>query len=313
MIKKAGWVVLAAGIVIAGSGWAPTGLSASPPVTVSAVVNAVPASFSGYCPKTIVFQGKITVSGACSVQYKFIRSDSAVKPIKTLVFPAAGVMPVEDTWTLGDTYSGWEAIQIVSPVAYTSPHASFTLTCLPKPNIVGAFNKHFGSPVPELDITGTNFGATQGTKNVQIDGHLITAMPGWSMEWWHDYQISLMTGGLIPWEHVYQIAIVDGGAVISNVYSVRFLYKGDGTNPASGLPGSTFTAYFWEVPPAPGGLVLKMGSAACTIVQWAANAIKAKVPGLPAGTYDVYLQKGGDNVSFKNSFKVLPFIVIPKK
>lgn len=313
MIKALRFVLPVVGLVLIGWGGNPSGLSAAPPVIVTATVGAVPSSYSGYCPKTIVFKGTITASAACTVQYKFIRSDGATKPVQSLAFIAAGSKTVDDSWSLGDTFSGWEAIQIISPTHSTSAQASFALTCLPKPNITGAMQKHFGSPTPELDIMGTNFGAAQGTKNVQIDGHLITAMPGWSMEWWHDTVVSLQTGGIIPWEHVYQIAIVDGGSVISNVYSARFHYKADGTNPVSGMPGSTFTAYFWELPAVPGGLVMKMGSATCTIVHWGGNDVQAKVPSLPAGTYEVYLQKGADIVSYKNTFKVLPLMVVPKK
>jgi len=312
MIEKTRLFFLAVCFIAAGSGWIPAGLSAAPPVTVSAVVNAIPSSFNGVCPKTIVFKGTITASAPCTVQYKFIRSDGASSALKSVVIPASGTNVVEDTWMIGDTYKGWEAIQIISPAAYTSPHASFIMTCLPKPNITGAVQKHFGSPVPELDITGVNFGAAQGTKNVQIDGHLITAMPGWSMEVWGDHQISLMTGGVIPWEHIYQIAVVDGGSVISNIYAARLLYKFDGTNPSSGIPGSPFVLYLWSAPAAQGSLVLKMGNATCPIISWG-MALKAKVPSLPAGTYDITLQKGTDIVSFKTSFKVLPLAVVPHK
>ena len=64
-----------------------------------------------------------------------------------------------------------------------SPHASFIMTCLPKPNITGAVQKHFGSPVPELDITGVNFGAAQGSRKVRIDAVNVATYPDVSIVW----------------------------------------------------------------------------------------------------------------------------------
>jgi hypothetical protein len=288
------------------SGW-----SAAPPVTVTATIGADPASFDGTCPKTIVFKAVITASAPCTVQYKFLRSDGTIKPAKSVVLQVSGKNIVEDTWTLGDTSSGWEAIQILFPAAYTSAHASFTLTCLPKPNITSIVAHYWSTPTAEVDINGTNFGAVQGTRSLQVDGAPVPAQ--WALDAWGDHLI-VYAGGITHWEHVYQFAIVDGGTVISNVFPMRFPYLADGgAYPASGHPGSQFHIYFWNVPIPQGSLVLKMGAAACPIVSWDLTGINAKVPGMSAGTYDIYLQKGADVVSLKYPFQVLPLMPVPKK
>jgi hypothetical protein len=311
MLKERPMILLSVCILAASAGRIPSGLSAAPPVTVTATISADPASFNGNCPKTIVFKAVITASAPCTVQYKFLRSDGGIKPVKSVVIPVSGKNIVDDTWTLGGTTSGWEAIQIISPAVYTSAHASFTLTCLPKPNITGVTATYSGFPTPELDIAGTNFGAAQGTRSVQVDGGPPPAY--WTQYVWGDHHI-LYGGGVIPWEHVYQFAIVDGGSVISNVFPKRFLYKADGgPSPTSAHVGTQFHIYFWTLPTPQGSLVLKMGTAVCPILSWDTTGINAKVPGLSAGTYDIYLQKGGDVVSFKYPFQVLPLMVVPKK
>jgi hypothetical protein len=310
MLKRARFIWPAVLVLVCGMGWISPGFSAGTPVTVSAIVIAVTPAAEGDCPKTVLFKGRIKASAPCTVQYRFLRSDGATKPIKTVLLTAGGEGIVDDTWTLGATTTGWEALEIISPAAYTSPHASFTLTCPPKPSITGVTATYAGSPSPELTFAGTNFGAIQGTRKLQVDGGPPPAY--WTLYVWGDHQI-LYGGGIIPWEHVYQFAIVDGGSVISNVYSKRFLYKADGgPSPASGVSGSSFHIYIWGLPIPQGSLQLKMGSLACPIVNWNTSGIDAKVPALSPGTYDIYLQKGGDVVSFKYPFQVSVAMPAPK-
>jgi hypothetical protein len=179
-----------------------------------------------------------------------------------------------------------------------------------RPNITDAKLKYLGSPEPEMDIIGMNFGATQGTKNIKVDGTLITSLPGWSMIHWSNTTVTVQAKNIIPWEHIYKIALTDGGTIISNVLSKRFLYTIDGIQPTSGLVNSTVSVYIWNLPAAPGGLVLKLGSVNFTILSWG-SPIKAKVPAALPGTYSVYLLKGSDIVSNKVNFTVIKLIKPP--
>lgn len=105
--------------------------SAAPEITAS--LSASPTSYSGKCPAVITFNGTITASAPVRVQYKFIRSDNANAPIKTLVFDKPGRKAVSTTWTLGGpglpVYEGWQAIQIVYPQQITSNKAAFKVQC----------------------------------------------------------------------------------------------------------------------------------------------------------------------------------------
>lgn len=101
---------------------------------VAAHLSAVPTSYFGPCPGVITFKGKIKSTVPGVVKYKFTRSDGAIAPVQTLIFRVPGVQDVSTTWTLGGIpalphYAGWEAIEILSPMALTSNHANFRLRC----------------------------------------------------------------------------------------------------------------------------------------------------------------------------------------
>ena len=104
---------------------------------ISAELKAIPETYSGRCPVTIKFQGKITVTNITrpplKVQYKFIRSDGAFAPIRTINFIRDGSRAVNTTWTLGGpglpTYEGWQAIKVVYPQDVESNKANFKIEC----------------------------------------------------------------------------------------------------------------------------------------------------------------------------------------
>ncbi len=97
---------------------------------VEVMLRADPFDYSGPCPVTITFSGRISVAGgAGTVSYKFIRSDGASAPIQTLQFTEAGSKDVSDTWYLGGSGSGWEAIKTFDPQGVESSHADFKIQC----------------------------------------------------------------------------------------------------------------------------------------------------------------------------------------
>ncbi|MGB9005595.1 MAG: hypothetical protein WCB96_07725 [Candidatus Aminicenantales bacterium] len=196
---------------------------------------------------------------------------------------------------------------------FKKPNVSQNQAVLTMPNIAGIKVEHMGYPTPEVGILGTNFGATQGTKQVRADGnvaHLINA--SWA---WGD-KLIWITFPYIPWEHVYQFCIVDNGKVISNVFSYRFLYHYEKLNPDKGPVGTEVKLTVFMLPNSPAGLALKIGNANMSVTSWVGGGygkIVATVPaGVSPGEYDVYLQKGTDVVSNKLKFKVqYPPILLP--
>ncbi len=100
---------------------------------VEAFLRADPFEYSGRCPTTIRFSGRISVAGGGgTVSYRFIRSDGASAPVQTLRFESAGSKDVETTWTIGGPgfrFSGWQALKILDPKDLESEKATFTLAC----------------------------------------------------------------------------------------------------------------------------------------------------------------------------------------
>ena len=97
---------------------------------ITATLRAIPATYTGKCPRTIRFAGNISVTEPAKVQYRFIRSDGASAPVQTLVFSAPGTKAVGTAWQLGKDYDGWEAIEVLYPQPVTSNHADFKLRCM---------------------------------------------------------------------------------------------------------------------------------------------------------------------------------------
>lgn len=94
---------------------------------------ASPAKYQGSCPALVNFDGVIETNGQGSVQYTFVRSDGATGPRQTLNFKSAGKLPVRNTWSLGGTslpsYSGWQALKVLSPIVMESDKATFEIRC----------------------------------------------------------------------------------------------------------------------------------------------------------------------------------------
>lgn len=91
-------------------------------------------TYNGPCPTTINFVGEITVSEACTVTYRWVRSDGAQGQVETEVFNGPGAVQVGDTWTLGASgwnTTLWERIEILTPEPMQSNEAEFTLNCNP--------------------------------------------------------------------------------------------------------------------------------------------------------------------------------------
>jgi len=104
------------------------------------VLKAGPAEYTGKCPFTFQFAGTISVAGkGGTVKYKFIRSDNTQSLPQELVFNGPGSKEVSTTWQLSYkitsragtplTFEGWQAIEILEPVAMKSDQADFKLTC----------------------------------------------------------------------------------------------------------------------------------------------------------------------------------------
>jgi len=309
MSRKITAIVVGSLIVLAGLGVVREAAQAAPTFGVQLAVN--PMTFNGICPVQVTYSVGFKVTGPCLIKFDFIDSKNQKSATYNLSAPSAGTYQAVKTLPVTGDFSGWVAAQVTSPVSVQSNKVALDIKCHPKPSILSANLHYGGSPVPEMDVSGTNFGASQGTKNIKIDGTLISAMPGWSVLHWGDSAISLMTSGVTPWEHTYQIAVTEGNAVVSNVYAARFPYTIDSVNPPSGGYGSTVQVAVWSLPQAQDSYKLDVGGIYMDILSWSGGVITAKVhDGSPVGNQQIRMSKGTDVVSNYIPFLVLspPFI-----
>jgi hypothetical protein len=122
-----------------------------------------PTSWSGKCPKRFEFTGKITVDKPGTVKYKWIRSDGANAPVKTLRFRRPGSQTVKTYWQLSAPGEKWEAIEILAPNPMKSNKAAFTLKCGP-----GLVDKSKGTKRKSVSM-GKEMVVKPGDLHIRID------------------------------------------------------------------------------------------------------------------------------------------------
>jgi hypothetical protein len=103
----------------------PTGLR-----VVDVALRVDPFNYTGHCPVTLNFSGRIEVVGGPGVvSYKFLRSDASDAPVQSASFTGTGNQNVSTTWTQFASSSGWQQIQVLDPGNAASERASFTVQC----------------------------------------------------------------------------------------------------------------------------------------------------------------------------------------
>jgi len=90
-------------------------------VVQSAQFKIAPEKYSGVCPVTLNFSASISVSapsgkGPSSVTYRWARSDGGTSAPQTATFSGANYV-ITGMWMLGRDYSGWVALELLSPAA----------------------------------------------------------------------------------------------------------------------------------------------------------------------------------------------------
>ena len=257
------------------------------------------------CPATILFTGTIQANMACTVQYRFVRSDSLIGSTVTLNCGGAGSYPVKDEWTISKAYSGGEEIEVLSPVSAKSNKAVFHFKCLPGPLITGAEACGW-----LLRIDGKNFGPWPGTQDITINGKSVKNTPGYSLDSSDNLPGAISfkyPNDLIPLTN-YTIAVTDGGKTISNVYTGQFKYCLEvPTNYFK--PGSVFGFSVYQLPPSAGGMGVRLTKQDSSVIHYDLSLVTWKggpygmieawlPPDIVPGFYFVAIMKGGTSVSY---------------
>jgi len=154
---------------------------------ISVRITAEPKSYTGLCPANIKFTIEFSTTSLSSirVQYQIFRSDGAKSDLRTISLSKIAPKRITETWQLGQNYSGWEAVRILSPVKMESNKAEFTVKCTGivvhfKPDLTVSFKgpssaKQGESLSGKYKIVVKNIGLTEA-RNFYVDIKLV----GWA-------------------------------------------------------------------------------------------------------------------------------------
>lgn len=176
----------------------------------------------------------------------------------------------------------------------------------PKPQITDVVLKYANGDFIALDVIGTNLGTFSPTKRLFIDGIQAdaTEVVGWTANKIEvDEEVFFeITNHLIWWDHTYQWSIRDGVTVLSNVFSKRFPLHIEGILPSDPAVGAIIEIS-GDGLSHPGDL--KIGDTTVTgILSREMHRIRARVPLMHAGTYEVSIRQGGTIISEKRKITV---------
>ena len=206
----------------------------------------------------------------------------------------------------------WTATQIVATVPTSATTGNVVVnasgvasnginfTVLPTPN-VASLSPTTGAVGASVTITGTNFGATQGTSTVTFNGTAATTITGWT---------PTSIGTMVPTGATTGSVVVTVSGVASNTskgFTVVAAPSITNLSPTSGAVGASVTirgAHFGSTQGS--GTVTFNGTTATTITSWGSDMIVATVPvGATTGSVVVHASGVSSNGAM---FTVLPSI-----
>ena len=92
-----------------------------------------PTKFTGKCPATLRWTAHLTVRNPpVKVQYQWLRSDSAMGPLKEILIHGTEGIIGGESWQLGgdkDHLVVWERLQVLSPNVVHSRAAAVNVAC----------------------------------------------------------------------------------------------------------------------------------------------------------------------------------------
>jgi len=179
---------------------------------------------------------------------------------------------IEGSTTLSNVYStrfpytidavnpnsgGWDAtvqVNVQKGADIVSTKVPFTVTSQAFINKVNWLFCNIHLSQLSVSFNGSNFGASQGTKQVKIG-----TLPGWAAMYWSNDTIEAKGPfNIVPWTQTYPVTIVDGAQTVSNTVQHRFPYRlmleGVSGNPVQLPAGSTLTVSVHGLPLTQGGL-----------------------------------------------------------
>ena len=255
---------------------------------------AIPVNFAHYSPN---FTEDVLLLGGRE------HVDS-LGPGASLNLPLNGNNTIPEDAPLGDLYLG--VVVDSGETVVESNETNNTAMCSMKimAHISLMSQEQFGSTLAELYLEGIGFGDTQGTKIVRLGTYTLRIGE------WHNFWIMASLppprGCIVPYGQEYEVYLMDGGAVISNRFNFLLKMWPEVVIPEQGPPGTQIRLEGICMGETQGTKILKLGPHTISnILEWSHSLIRAVIPSVPAGTYNIYIEEGGRSISMPEPFKVL--------
>ena len=180
---------------------------------------------------------------------------------------------------------GTSAIQNILDWTYTAT-----------PTQITAISPNYGAPAAQINITGTDFGATQGNGSVTVGG-----APSYVVSW-----SNTLIAIQVPSRATTGNIVVTAGGKASNGAAFTFYpYPAiTGISPASGPVGTPITVIGTGLLDGGGNAAVTFNGTPATILSEAPNSIKVEVPA-GATTGPVSIRVNGDTVKSSSNFTVI--------
>jgi hypothetical protein len=282
------------GIAATPTGWSGTSIVA--PVPAGATTGNVVVTVGGVASNGVSFTITVPVPSITSLNPTFGQVGTSVTITGTNFGTTQGTSTVKFNG-IAATPSGWSGTSVVAPVpsgattgnvvvtvgGVASSGVNFTVT-VSAPSITG-LNPTSGVAGTSVTVTGTNFGAVQGTSTVMFNG--ITATPtSWSTA---SISVTVPTGATTG------NVVVTVGGVASNGVSYTITVPGPSItslNPASGMVGTPVTIAGINFGSTQGTSTVKFNGTTATPTSWSTASIVVPVPA-GATTGNVVITVGG--------------------
>lgn len=191
------------------------------------------------------------------------------------------------------------AFLALAQIPQNLPNSQRTPPKLPALPIIKGVRHICTGTCTQMEITGINFGATQGSYRLLQEG---VPLPIAS---WSDTLIVSNAGWDV--DPLYHYVIDNGSKTVSNVFEKRYLMTCDSISPSNkAAPGTEIILRGWGAG-TQSGKNFKLGPYPMTILSWnvtalGASTIHLRVPEAPKGSYKLALYHSVLNISEDGGF-----------
>lgn len=159
-----------------------------------------------------------------------------------------------------------------------------------------------GGGSEELNIVGSGYGSTIGSKRIRVGGVLLDSTTG--IEMWTPTHVIMSLPGDLDYGQSHEVYFEQSGTRVSNIKSILLKMDVTQLNPTTGASGITVNVGGIGFGNTQGINKVKFGSTEATVSSWSNGMIVVQVPSLVNGSYPVYIEKSGTKISSQKDFVI---------